>query len=108
MQQALGQIQAMANSAGGGKYKTGLDYVPYDEFPAILHKGEAVLTASEAAAWRAGKREGAGASITESELVTSARNGITIVQNIHVVPQTPAEFAAATEAYFTQARWAMA
>ena len=108
MQQALSQIQAMANSAGGGKYKTGLDYVPYDEFPAILHKGEAVLTASEAAAWRAGKKEGASVNVTESEPVTSARNGITIVQNIHAVPQTPAEFAATTEAYFTQARWAMA
>ena len=108
MQQALSQIQAMANSAGGGEYKTGLDYVPYDEFPAILHKGEAVLTASEAAAWRAGKKEGASVNVTESEPVTSARNGITIVQNIHAVPQTPAEFAATTEAYFTQARWAMA
>lgn len=108
MQQALSQIQAMANSAGGGRYKTGLNYVPYDEFPAILHKGEAVLTASEAAAWRAGKIGGVGANVTESGLITSARNGITIVQNIHVVPQTPAEFAAATEAYFTQARWAMA
>lgn len=108
MQQALSQIQAMANSAGGGKYKTGLDYVPYDEFPAILHKGEAVLTASEAAAWRAGKKEGASVNVAESEPVTSARNGITIVQNIHAVPQTPTEFAATTEAYFTQARWAMA
>ena len=35
-----------------GRYATGLDYVPYDDFPAILHKGEAVLTASEASDWR--------------------------------------------------------
>lgn len=26
----------------------GLDYVPYDEFPALLHQGERVLTAAEA------------------------------------------------------------
>ena len=26
--------------------------MPYDDFPAILHKGEAVLTASEASDWR--------------------------------------------------------
>lgn len=31
-----------------GEYKTGLSYVPYDGFPAILHKGERVLTAKEA------------------------------------------------------------
>lgn len=35
-------------------FAKGLDYVPYDEFPALLHKGEAVLTAEEAAVWRKG------------------------------------------------------
>lgn len=35
-----------------GKYAEGLDYVPYDDFPAYLHRGEAVLTADEAALWR--------------------------------------------------------
>ena len=30
------------------RLKVGLDYVPFDEFPAILHKGERVLTAEEA------------------------------------------------------------
>ncbi len=34
------------------KFATGLDRVPYDEFPAILHKDEAVLTAQEALTWR--------------------------------------------------------
>lgn len=29
------------------KLKVGLDYVPEDDFPAILHKGEAVLTKEE-------------------------------------------------------------
>jgi hypothetical protein len=36
--------------AGGGAqagYQHGLSYVPYDEFPAILHNGERVLTAQE-------------------------------------------------------------
>lgn len=28
-------------------YSTGLSYVPYDGFPAILHKGERIMTASE-------------------------------------------------------------
>lgn len=32
---------------GGGNYAYGLNYVPYDDFPALLHEGERVLTASE-------------------------------------------------------------
>lgn len=110
MQQALSSIQAMAASAGGsvGGYATGLDYVPYDEFPALLHKGEAVLTASEAAAWRAGKKEGASGNPVESNKKADSYSGITIVQNIQSVPQTPVEFASTTAAYFEQARWAMA
>ena len=34
------------------KYKTGISYVPEDEQPALLHKGEAVLTRQEADDWR--------------------------------------------------------
>lgn len=29
-------------------YATGIDYVPYDNFPALLHQGERVQTAVEA------------------------------------------------------------
>lgn len=36
-------------------YANGLDYVPYDGFPAILHKGERVLTKSEASDYNKGK-----------------------------------------------------
>ena len=108
MQQALQQIRTMANSAasGAGSYAVGLDYVPYDEFPALLHKGEAVLTASEAAAWRAGKKEGANVNVTESGIKTGST--INLTQNIQTVPQTPVEFADITLAYFEQARWSMA
>ena len=31
-----------------GYHKDGLDYVPFDNYPALLHKGEKVLTAQEA------------------------------------------------------------
>lgn len=45
-------------------YAYGLDYVPYDEFPALLHQGERVLTAAEA---RTMDRGGGGAvSVTIS------------------------------------------
>lgn len=37
---------------------TGLDYVPYNEYLARLHEGEAVLTKTEANAWRRGEGQG--------------------------------------------------
>lgn len=37
-----------------GSHANGLDYVPFDNYRANLHKGEAVLTASEANDWRSG------------------------------------------------------
>lgn len=42
-------------SGGGGGFATGLDYVPYDNFSARLHKGETVLPRFEAEAYRQGK-----------------------------------------------------
>ena len=72
----------------------GLSYVPYDGYYALLHEGERVLTAEENKAYNRG--------------ATGNTSGITIIQNIQSVPQTPVEFAAATEAYFEQARWAFA
>ena len=81
------------SSGGTGRYSAGgLDYVPYDGYSAVLHRGESVLTKSEAEDWRRG---------------TPNASGITVVQNIQSVPQTPVELAAATAAYFEMARWAI-
>lgn len=44
-------------------YASGLGRVPYDEFPALLHTGERVLTAAEARSYGAG---GGGANVTVS------------------------------------------
>lgn len=77
-----------------GSHAGGLPYVPFDGYVAELHKGERVLTASEARQYNKG--------------FNGNGSGITIVQNIQAVPQTPVEFASATAAYFEQARWAMA
>lgn len=41
-----------AAAAPAAGYATGIDYVPYNGFPALLHQGEAVLTALEAQRWR--------------------------------------------------------
>lgn len=103
IQSGIGPITATVDVVVNGSipgYATGLDFVPYDNYLAYLHKGEAVLTASEAAAYRAGKGE--------SSTGSSGSGGSTIInQYIDTVPQTAAEFAAATAAYFEQARWSM-
>lgn len=83
-----------SHSGLGGHFAIGTDYVPYNGMPAILHRGEAILNAPEAEDWRRGRGRGNG-------------QGITIVQNIQSVPQTPIQLAAATQAMFEQARWAL-
>ena len=90
-------VKVNADSSGNvsvGGYATGLNWVPYDDFPALLHRGEAVLTAAEARVWRNGQNA-----------TPAMAGGVTINQYIQSVPQTPVEMAAATEAYFEQARW---
>lgn len=60
-------VGGSAWSTGGGTYGTsqravGISYVPYNNFPAYLHEGERVLTASEARAYKSNR--GANISIT--------------------------------------------
>lgn len=45
---------AFTSATAAPRLATGMNYVPYNEFPALLHEGEAVLTKLEAAAWRQG------------------------------------------------------
>lgn len=97
LQAALGDVHinvtASMTMSGGGR-AIGLDYVPYNGMPAILHRGEAILNAPEAEDWRRGRSRG-------------NSQGITIIQNIQSVPQTPVQLAAATQAMFEQARWSL-
>lgn len=51
-------VDVNANSNAGYGAMTGLDFVPFNGFPAILHRGEAVLTAGEAQHWREGGTAG--------------------------------------------------
>lgn len=81
------------NNTGSDSHRAGgLDYVPYNNYVANLHRGEMVLTADEADSYRRGKGSG---------------SGFTLTQNIYAAKQTPVELAASTAAYFQQARWAL-
>ena len=106
IQSGIGKITATVDIETNGTipgHADGLDFVPYDNYLAYLHKGEAVLTASEAKAWRSGASQ-------PSDETGGIKPGPSMVINqyIQTVPQTPADTAAATEAYFEQARWALA
>ena len=48
MVEDLGTMKSATGGSPGHSHATGLYSVPYDEYPAILHKGERVLTAAEA------------------------------------------------------------
>lgn len=49
-----GIVYESTHGGYGAGFATGLDYVPYNDFYARLHEGEAVLTKTEAKEWRAG------------------------------------------------------
>lgn len=80
------------NMGSDGSHAGGMDYVPYNNYVANLHRGEMVLTADEADSYRRGK---------------GSSNGFTLTQNIYAAKQTPVELAASTAAYFQRARWAL-
>lgn len=86
-------VNVDVNSSGTtGSHAGGMDYVPYNNYVANLHRGEMVLTADEADSYRRGK---------------GSSNGFTLTQNIYAAKQTPVELAASTAAYFQRARWAL-
>lgn len=67
-------VNVNANGSGvNGSHANGLAYVPFDGYIAELHKGETVLTAKEADAYRSG------------------RGGVTVVQNIYSQAKTAAD-----------------
>lgn len=81
-------------SSSNRRHAGGLDYVPYNDYVANLHRGEMVLTAREADEYRKNGVQGG--------------TGFVVNQTIYAAKQTPVELAAATRAAFQRARWATA
>ena len=54
----------MPAAYGRNRHAFGLERVPYDEYPALLHEGERVLTASEARAQDGGQAGAAPIQLT--------------------------------------------
>lgn len=78
-----------SSKSSGRSFAVGNDFVPEDNYPALLHRGEAVLTAAEAKVWRAGGNTRAGqlssatiggASIDYDKLARSM-SGMTVVMD---------------------------
>lgn len=66
-------------------FATGLDYVPYDEFPALLHEGEAVLTSSEAQNWRNGNHTAASTQDIANAVARAVEPLYQAISNIQIV-----------------------
>lgn len=69
----------------GRGHAGGLDYVPYNGYPAVLHRGEAVLTSREADNWRKG---GAGSPAAAQPIVINIESkteldGATVARKIY-------------------------
>jgi len=85
---AVGSFFSNLFGGGGSSHAVGLDFVPVDGYPAVLHRGEAVLTAAEAKVWREGGNSRAG-SLTgggggggiDYERLARAMSGLTVVMD---------------------------
>lgn len=68
---------SMIDVSGSGESRAvGLDYVPYDDYAARLHEGEAVLTKSEATAWRRGEGQGVDMRGLADDIKSAVREGL--------------------------------
>lgn len=78
-----------SSKSTGRSYAVGNDFVPEDNYPALLHRGEAVLTAAEAKVWRAGgnTRTGQlssatlGGSTIDYDKLAQSMSGMTVVMD---------------------------
>lgn len=81
---AASRAGAVVTPPSATKYAVGLDRVPYDNYPALLHKGEMVLTAAQASAYRFTGSAGGGGGIDAGALA-SAMSGLAVEMDGRVV-----------------------
>ena len=71
---------AITNRRGFGLFAKGLNYVPYDNYRALLHRGETVLNRSQAQQWRNG-----GSGFDSQELYSAVASAVSeAVANIQI------------------------
>lgn len=81
---------ASSNPRARGSHASGLDFVPWPEGLVKVHYGETILNKADADDYRKGN---------------TGRGPVNVTIHVSSVPQTPAEFAAATAAAFERAVW---
>lgn len=76
-QQSAISIDVSTKPLISGFHAKGADIIPYDNYPAILHRDEAVLTASDARKWRAGQdQQPYNAAAMEEAIISAIRKGM--------------------------------
>ncbi|MBR4929752.1 MAG: hypothetical protein IKZ00_03015, partial [Bacteroidaceae bacterium] len=96
---------ASALDSFDGSHAGGLWSVPFDGYRAILHKKEAVLTASEAAVWRGEKRESGRASAGGGQVVERPAEPITVNLTVNGVSSSPYAIAGEVRNALELMRW---
>ena len=84
----FGGNETETSFGSAGRFASGINYVPYNDFPAYLHRGETVLPAKEAEYWRSG-RMGAGTTniynmTVDAKNVREFNDMVSIAQNQRV------------------------
>lgn len=95
IQAATEKLRTFLSLQGGAAapgFATGINYVPYNDFPARLHEGEAVLTSLEAAQWRNGQNTSSPDLSGLQDVLAAALSGVTVQLDGQTVGQliTPA------------------
>lgn len=79
---SVGGVFGGGTSIGNGagrSFAKGLDYVPYDNFEAYLHRGEAVLTRKEAEEWRGNGMRIANGGMSDTSRIEAMLNDMNVL-----------------------------
>jgi phage-related minor tail protein len=92
MSQGLSNVGSWLSGLFGvaGTHATGLDYVPYDGYLAMLHKGERVQTAVQASNGRSGGGGAGGNSVDASVSIGSVGSGVSEGRMMQAISQAQA------------------